>query len=91
MMNQAKRFLRELSLIERDCRGYADSLLLCGFMDRVRRAAVEEDFPFGIDSYDPSVQFKFEDGSVLHIGNPAQVSYPVSAYEKKELKACQRT
>lgn len=86
-MNQAQRFLLELGFIERDRENFADGLLLCGFMDLVRRAAVEEDFPFGMDSYDPSVQFKFEDGSVLHIGNPAQVSYPVSAYEKKE-RAC---
>lgn len=90
-MNQAQRFLLELGFIERDRENFADGLLLSDFVRRVRRAAVEEDFPFGIDSYDPSVQFKFEDGSVLHIGNPAQVSYPVSAYEKKELKACQRT
>lgn len=83
-MTIANDFLRELALIERDRRNYADGLHLCGFMDRVRRAAIEEDFPFGIDSYDPSVQFKFEDGSVLHIGNPAQVSYPVNAYVKEE-------
>lgn len=86
-MTQAQAFLRELGLIERDRRGYADGALLCGFMERVRRAAVDEAWPFGVDSYDATRRFTFEDGSILFVGNPEQATYPVCAYEKKE-RAC---
>lgn len=86
-MTIANEFLKELSLIERDRRNYADGLLLCGFMERVRRAAVDEAWPFGIDSYDATRRFTFEDGSILYVGNPEQATYPVTAYEKKE-RAC---
>ena len=90
-MTQAQAFLRELGLIERDRRGYADGALLCGFMERVRRAAVDEAWPFGTNSHDPTRRFTFEDGSILFIGNSYQATYPVCAYEKKEREACQRT
>lgn len=86
-MTIANKFLKELSLIERDRRNYADGLLLCGFMERVRRAAVDEALPFGTNSYDPTRRFTFEDGSILFVGNPFQATYPVDAWEKKE-KAC---
>ena len=56
-------------------------------MERVRRAAVDEAWPFGVDSYDATSRFTFEDGSVLFVGNPEQATYPVCAYEKKE-RAC---
>lgn len=90
-MTIANEFLKELSLIGRDRRNYADGLLLCGFMERVRRAAVDEALPFGTNSYDPTRRFTFEDGSILFIGNSYQATYPVCAYEKNEREACQRT
>ena len=86
-MTIANKFLKELSLIERDRRNYADGLLLCGFMERVRRAAVDEAWPFGVNSHDATRRFTFEDGSILYVGNPEQATYPVTAYEKTE-RAC---
>lgn len=86
-MNQAQRFLLELGFIERDRENFADGLLLSDFVRRVRRAAVDEAWPFGVDSYDATRRFTFEDGSVLFVGNPEQATYPVCAYEKKE-RAC---
>lgn len=86
-MTIANDFLRELALIERDRRNFADGLALLGFMERVKRAAVDEAEPFGSNSYDPTKRFTFEDGSILFVGNPYQATYPVDAWEKKE-KAC---
>lgn len=86
-MTIANDYLRELSLIKRDRRNFADGVLLWDFMERVRRAAVDESWPFGVDSYDATRGFTFEDGSILFVGNPEQATYPVCAYEKKE-RAC---
>lgn len=74
-MNIAYRFMRELSLIERDERGFYEHSLFNGLVERARYWAVATTYPYGTNSDDPSEKHTFADGSSLHIGNLRQKAY----------------
>jgi len=41
----------------------------------IRRAAVEVEYPYGRNSFDPTTEFRFEDGSALRVSNPGQAAF----------------
>lgn len=75
-MLQAQNFVRQFRLITTNSRGFKNPVLLDGFIERVRHAAVRVDYPLGQDSYDASERYYFSDGSSLTVDNPNQASFP---------------
>lgn len=81
-MTIAKKFVKELNLIHRDEKGFYDLSLANGFIARVRHASVRVTYPMGTDSYDATERHEFDDGSVIVIGNPDQITFSLLAYEE---------
>lgn len=80
-MNVAQKFVKELGLITRDEKGFYSLRLAKGWIARVRHASVRVTYPMGTDSYDATERHEFDDGSVIVIGNPEQITYSLNVYE----------
>lgn len=81
-MTVAKKFVKELSLISRDEKGFYNCRIAEGWIARVRHASVRVTYPMGTDSYDATERHEFDDGSVIVVGNPDQVTYSLNVYEE---------
>ena len=80
-MSIAKKFVKELSLISRDEKGFYNHRIAQGWIARVRHASVRVTYPMGTDSYDATERHEFSDGSVIVVGNPDQITYSLNVYE----------
>lgn len=75
MTTIANKFIRDLRLISRDEQGFYEPRLADGWIARVRHASVRVTYPMGTDSYDATERHEFNDGSVIIVGNPDQITY----------------
>lgn len=82
-MSIAKKFVKELSLISRDEKGFYNHRIAQGWIARVRHASVRVTYPMGTDSYDATERHEFADGSVIVVGNPDQITYSLNVYEEE--------
>ena len=74
-MLKSEKFIREFRLIERDERDFCDPYLLDGFIARLEHEAIEDEYPYGTDSYDSTKKYIFSDGSDLTVENPRQAVF----------------
>ena len=81
-MTIANKFAKELKLIQMDEKGFYNSRLAEGWIARVRHASVRVTYPVGTDSYDATERHEFDDGSVIVVGNPDQITYSLNVYEE---------
>lgn len=81
-MTIANKFIRELKLIPRDEKGFYDPRLANGWIARVRHQSLRVSFPMGKDSYDATERHEFDDGSVIVVGNPDQITYNLNVYKE---------
>ena len=79
-MTIVNKFLRELALIARDEKGFYMHQYAAAWLQRVHRAAVRKEYPYGDSSVDSSEELFFNDGSGLYVGNPRQEVYPIHSY-----------
>lgn len=70
-MSIAKKFVKELSLIPMDEKGFYNCRLAEGWIARVRHASVR----VTTDSYDATERHEFA------VGNPDQITYSLNVYE----------
>ena len=77
----ANKFVKELRLISRDEQGFYDRRIAGGWIARVRHQSLRVTYPMGTDSYDATERHEFEDGSVIMVGNPDQITYSLNVYE----------
>lgn len=82
MTTIANKFIRDLRLISRDEQGFYEPRLADGWVARVRHASVRVTYPMGTDSYDATERHEFNDGSVIIVGNPDQITYSLNVYEE---------
>ena len=80
MTTIAQKFVKELGLISRDEKGFYNSGLAEGWIARVRHQSLRVSFPMGKDSYDATERHEFDDGSVIIVGNPDQITYSLNVY-----------
>lgn len=79
-MSTAQNFVSELNQIQRDEQNFADRRLLALWVARVRLTAPTWS-RIDTKSEDATEAYQFDDGSIIVIGNPRQVYFPVLAYE----------
>ena len=79
-MSIAKKFVKELSLISRDEKGFYNCRIVQGWIARVRHQSLRVSFPMGTDSYDATERHEFADGSAIVVGNPEQITYSLNVY-----------
>lgn len=82
MTTIAQKFVKELGLISRDEKGFYNSRLANGWIARVRHQSLRVTYPMGKDSYDATERHEFEDGSVLMVGNPDQITYSLNVWQE---------
>lgn len=80
--NNANKLIKELGLIPRDEKGFYNRRLANGWIARVRNQSLRVSFPQGEDSYDATERHEFKDNSVIVVGNPDQITYPINVYEE---------
>lgn len=81
-MTIAQKFVKELSLISRDEKGFYNYRLSNGWIARVRHTSVRVTYPMGKDSYDATERHEFADGSVIVVDNPDQITYSLNVYSE---------
>lgn len=81
-MTITNKFIKELNLISRNEKGFYETRLANGWIARVRHQSLRVSFPMGTDSYDATERHEFEDGSVIVVGNPDQITYSLNVYEE---------
>lgn len=83
-MNIAEKFHKELSAVEIKEDGFKEEQWE-SIVKKAKEAAKRLDWPYGVDSYDSSIELSFEDGSKILIHNPKQSAFCGFSFVEKPL------